>query len=168
MVTFRTRARYMESILAGLKEETTLTGGESLVEVTAAFPPQPEPDASPHWPPEIARQFKDAQNFIHDRVTPSIILGVCRTILDVVTRKLGADERASLKVRIDKLSEKGVITRPLAEWAHDLRLDGNSALHEASGEEADAREYVEFLRMLLNMTFTLPARMAEKKSAPAD
>ena len=61
--------------------------------------------------------------------------------------------------RIDELLEKNVITRPLADWAHALRLDGNQAAHDLHGTRAEAEQYVAFLRMFMELTFSLPERI---------
>lgn len=164
MVVFRTRRRYLDSIIKNLDSTTPLLGGESLIRINSMFPPQPEAEEDPHWPVEIRRHFRDAQDMLMNKMSPSIIIGVCRTVLDVVTRKLEADAK-TLSGRIDQLRDRAVVTIPIADWAHSLRLEGNAAVHEAEGTESDAREYIEFLRMLMNIAFTLPARIAEKRHA---
>src|SRR5690606_35788775 len=128
-------------------------GGSSLVNVLEVHPKPREPQTNPHWPAEITRQFSEAQRFVSQKVTPSIIISVCRTVLDVATKRLGAPESETLYKRIEFLASQGTITSPIKDWAHELRLDGNSATHDAIGDEQQASEYVEFLKMLLNMTF---------------
>jgi hypothetical protein len=100
---------------------------------------------------------------LNQGITPSIITGVCRTVLDVVTKKLGAKESDTLFKRIEFLRDNSTITQPIRDWAHELRLDGNAATHDAVGDANEAREYVEFLRMFLNMAFTLPARIEARR-----
>lgn len=46
---------------------------------------------------------------------------------------------------------------PIKDWAHEIRLDGNAAAHNGIGGKSAADEYVEFLKMFLNMAFSLPA-----------
>ena len=47
----------------------------------------------------------------------------------------------------------------LAEWAHIIRDDGNSATHEARGTQQEAEELVEFTKLFLQYTFEFPARV---------
>jgi hypothetical protein len=164
LIVFKTRRVAYESIKQIIKAgEGAIFGGSSVVSVQEVHPPPATPDADPHWPEEIIRHFADAQRMLDQGFTPSIIISACRTVLDIVTKKLGAKEGDTLFKRIEFLRDASVITEPISDWAHALRLDGNAATHDAIGDENEAREYVEFLRMLLNMTFALPARIEAKR-----
>lgn len=162
MIVFSARPDHLDSIIECLDQTAPLKGGASLVTVSGMYPPQPETDDDPHWPAEIRREFRDAQTMLMSNVSPSIIMVACRTILDVVMRKLGASE-GTLHQRINLLQARAVITTPLADWAHKLRLDGNEAVDEAKGERDEAAEFVEFLRTLMNVTFSLPAKIARQQ-----
>lgn len=162
LVVFNTKERYLDNILKRLNEPACLLGGEGLIKVTSTWPPQPEPEQDPHWPEPARQHFKDAQTMLMSGISAATVIGACRTVLDLLTKQLGQTDGNLLK-RIDALKENGVITQPIADWAHGLRLDGNAAVHDGEGNEDDAREYIEFLRMLLNVTFTLPARINQKK-----
>ncbi|RWN30155.1 MAG: DUF4145 domain-containing protein [Mesorhizobium sp.] len=164
LALFEVPRNLMRALIASIGKTESVAGAESALQVIEFLPRVPEPDSDPHWPEEVKRHFSDAQKMLATKMTPSIITGVCRTILDVVTKKLGA-EKGSLFERIDKLLADGTITGPLAAWAHELRLDGNAAIHEAVGEEDDAAEFVEFLKTLMNVAFTLPARITEKRAS---
>ncbi|MGV1803857.1 DUF4145 domain-containing protein [Agrobacterium vitis] len=164
LIVFKARRVGYESIKQIIKSgDGAIFGGANTVSVQEVHPTPPVPDADPHWPDEITRQFADAQRMLSQGITPSIVIAVCRTVLDIVTKKLGAKESDSLFKRIEFLRVSSIITAPISDWAHELRLDGNAATHDAIGSENEAREYVEFLRMLLNMTFTLPSRIAAKR-----
>jgi len=163
MFLFDVRRSHLRSIQENLAAPEHLMGGESLVRIKCVHPPQPCVDEDPHWPEAAVQPFKDVQKMLMSGITPSIIIGVCRTVLDVVTRELGASE-GTLKQRIDALQEQAVITTPIADWAHTLRLDGNEAVHAAKGERDNAPEYIEFLRTLMNVTFSLPAKIARQRA----
>lgn len=123
----------------------------------------------PHasWPPKIAALFNRAREMAQKGDLPFFIFGACRTTLDVVTRQLGATT-GNLKDRIDQLRAKGIITEHLAAWAHEIRLDGNEALHEGDIGDPDAPEqakkYVAFLELLLHVTFELPETIKKAKT----
>ncbi|MER8964459.1 DUF4145 domain-containing protein [Mesorhizobium sp. M0808] len=164
MIEFSLPRQYLRAAILAVGKTESVADLASRMTVGAVFPTFAEPDSDPHWPSEVRRHFEDAQRMLSARMTPSIIIGVCRTVLDVVTKKLGADQD-SLYRRIDHLRTAGTITEPLADWAHALRLDGNTAVHEGIGEENEAVEFVAFLKTLLNVAFTLPARIAEKRAS---
>lgn len=158
----------MENIKKNLKETEGLVGGDSLIKVTATHPPLREPDNDPAWPEELVRQFSDAQRMLDQNMTPSIIITTCRTVLDIATKKLDhalADK--ALQKRIDGLLHAGVITKPIADWGHAIRLDGNEAVHEGIGELEEAQQYVAFIKMFLNMTFALPRRIEARQNTKA-
>ncbi|MGV1939541.1 DUF4145 domain-containing protein [Agrobacterium sp. 22-211-1] len=164
LIVFKAERATYESIKNLItKGDGAILGGFKSITVEEVHPAPARPDADPHWPEEITRQFVDAQNMLNQGITPSIITGVCRTVLDVVTKKLGAKESDTLFKRIEFLRDSSVITQPISDWAHALRLDGNAATHDAVGDANEAREYIEFLRMFLNMAFALPARIEAKR-----
>ena len=164
MIVYRATRRDFDNICHLTRNHDGHLKGTSPLEIIEAYPKPAEPDADPHWPEKIVRLFKDAQNMMYEKKTPSLITGACRTVLDISTKELGATNK-TLFDRINKLRTDGIITDPIRDWAHSIRLDGNSAVHEGEGEENDAKEYVEFLRMFLNMTFSLPARIEAKRQS---
>ena len=66
--------------------------------------------------------------------------------------------------RIDALATKGVITQDLREWAHQIRLDGNDAVHDEDPfKKEEAEELLDFTELFLTYVYTLPGRLAAKK-----
>ena len=167
LVIFKSKFRYFESLAKNLDNENPLIGGESLVEVIKILPEPPRPVILEGWPEEIVAQFADIQRMLHEGIHPSLIIGPCRSVLDIVTRKLGGKSRR-LVDRIDELLERNIITKPLADWAHALRLDGNEATHELQGTRSEAEQYVTFLRMFMELSFSLPERIKKVQEAGQD
>ncbi|MBW8285067.1 MAG: DUF4145 domain-containing protein [Rhizobium sp.] len=162
---FTTRKRYIEDIRKNLNETQGLVGGSTLITITATFPPVREPETDPAWPESLLRQFSDAQRMLDQDMTPSTITATCRTVLDIATKCLDDTlAKLSLQKRIDQLLSSGVITKPIADWGHAIRLDGNEAVHEGIGNRRDAEQYVAFLKMFLNMAFSLPKRISERSA----
>lgn len=98
------------------------------------------------------------------------VLTNCRGVMEVALQELetkaGAPpSKAPLIKRIDQLAGQGLITAGLAEWAHQIRLDGNRSAHELVGDPAVARAYVDFLKLFLEVSFDLPERISKMKSA---
>ncbi|UWR43679.1 DUF4145 domain-containing protein [Phaeobacter inhibens] len=136
-----------------------------IFKVLKQFPPEIEPDSDPLWPENVRRNFSDAQKMLAQGISPSIVLTTCGTVLELALKELDPDERGStLSKRIDKLHDKNIITSPVKDWAHDIRLDRNSAVHEGEGSGKDAAEYIEFLKLFFNMAFSLPNRISEKRN----
>ena len=158
LVIFKSKFKHFKSLAENLDNDHPLLGGESLVEVVKILPEPPQPVILEGWPEEIVAQFADIQYMLYEGKHPALIIAPCRAVLDIVTRRLGGKAKR-LVDRIDELLEKNVITRPLADWAHALRLDGNQAAHDLHGTRAEAEQYVAFLRMFMELTFSLPERI---------
>lgn len=65
-----------------------------------------------------------------------------------------------IEKRIDRMAAENRITPELQAWAHELRLDGNEAVHgddEATVEMTDQMH--EFCRFLLIYLYSLPAQV---------
>ena len=158
LVIFRSGFKHFKSLADNLDNERAFVDAENLVEVVKILPEPPRPVILEGWPEEIIAQFADIQYMLYEGKHPALIIGPCRAVLDIVTRRLGGKAKR-LVDRIDELLEKNVITRPLADWAHALRLDGNQAAHDLHGTRAEAEQYVAFLRMFMELTFSLPERI---------
>lgn len=74
-------------------------------------------------------------------------------------------EAWKIEKRIDRMAAEHRITRELQAWAHELRLDGNDAMHgdeEATEEMADQMH--ELCRFLLIYLYTLPLQVEGAKA----
>lgn len=124
-------------------------------------------------PAEIRRVLPDLIEDVNRRRNPVGSLTLCRSILEVALRELekvhglGSNKRSNIVTRVDRLKEAGVITSALAEWAHEIRLDGNQSAHELRGELALARAYSDFLLQFLDVAFELPRRIQILKAGKA-
>ena len=78
-------------------------------------------------------------------------------------------ENLSLYDRIGIAKKEGGLTPELAEWAHQIRLDGRVAVHEDepfSKEEAERLHT--FTNLVLQYLFTLPGMLAKAQGELAD
>lgn len=97
-----------------------------------------------------------------------------RKTLDVATRALDPDlKKFSLFHRIEKLAEDGMLTPAMRAWSHEIRLDGNDAVHDEKPEtEDDATISQRFAEAFLTYAFTLPAMVkanrAKRATSPED
>ncbi len=65
--------------------------------------------------------------------------------------------------RIDAAAESHLITREMAAWALEVRLDANDQRHADESadfpDEADAQKSIDFAKALAEFLFVLPARV---------
>lgn len=96
-----------------------------------------------------------------------------RKSLDVGTKILAPDKRTkNLYSRITELVDEGRLTSAIGAWSHEIRLDGNDAVHDEEPEtEHDANVMQRFTEALLIYSFTLPAMVEAnraKRNPPAN
>lgn len=103
-----------------------------------------------------------AASFVRGLYEPCVVM--CRKCIEAVCRELGATE-GSLRDRLDVLADAGQIDGKLLTWADGLRLIGNDAAHDldATIEQVDARDSLDFLEAILMYTFSLSRRFEEFK-----
>lgn len=89
-----------------------------------------------------------------------------RKALDVATKMIDPDLRSlPLFKRIEKMVSSSLLTPSMGEWAHEIRLDGNDAVHDENPEtQSDATSMQKFTEAFLTYTFTLP-RLVKKNRA---
>lgn len=134
------------------------TGGA--FEVSAIFPPSSALQVHPAWP-EIARTHLPelVEDLARNR-EPARILAGTRTVLDIILKDLlGKDMPKGRSSAIELLRDKGLATESLAHWAKQLWKDGSDASHDAKGERAQASAYLDFLKVLLQIAYVLPAEI---------
>ena len=75
----------------------------------------------------------------------------------------------SLYARIDAAAKDNLITKEMASWAHEIRLDANDQRHADENaplpNAADAEKVIEFASALVQFLFVLPARVAGGRQA---
>ena len=133
--------------------------------ILKTLPKPEEPEIHEHYPERIKVLFSDLQDMARQNRTPSLIVTGCRSVLEVACGELGGEGKNFFS-RIDDLLAKNILTQPLADWAHRLRLDGNAAVHEIEATPEQATELIEFIKLFLEVTFVLPRRIAAKVQSP--
>jgi len=93
-----------------------------------------------------------------------------RKSMELALRAFSPDIDAwKIEKRIDRMASEHRITPELQTWAHELRLDGNEAVHgeeEATAEIADQMH--ELCKFLLIYLYTLPAEVANAQARRAE
>jgi len=89
-----------------------------------------------------------------------------RKTLDVAT-KIACPEGRSLNLfnRINKMVQDGAISAAMGDWSHEIRLDGNDAVHDDEPEtEGDARTSYKFTEAFLTYAFSLPKLVSDNRA----
>lgn len=89
-----------------------------------------------------------------------------RKSLDVATKLISPEARtATLFKRIELLVTAGHLTPAMGEWAHEIRLEGNDAVHDETPEtHDDVAAMQKFAEAFLTYVFTLP-KLVERNRA---
>ena len=133
---------------------------------TRIFPEPISNDAPQYTPKNVADDFKEAKFCMsHGSIKSACIMA--GSALETACVQFGATS-GGLKQKIDKLLADGVISRSLAEWAQEIRGIRIDAAHHAERNstvtQSDAEEAVYFTEMVLTYLYTLPGRIAARRS----
>ena len=96
---------------------------------------------------------------------PRASAAMARRTLEAIATAFGAADGA-LFARIEGLASRGVLPQTLADWAHEVRLVGNTGAHFDPIEDVavdDAREMLGFLRELMHYLYVLPAELKRRR-----
>ncbi len=118
--------------------------------------------------PERARVYlTQAVQSIHSP-SGAVMLAACA--VDAMLKNKSYVE-GSLYTRIDKAAEDHLITKDMAKWAHEVRLDANEQRHPDPDTglptEKDAERSIAFVKALGEFMFVLPARVTRGLAAAA-
>ena len=122
--------------------------------------PQEDSIALESVPKMVARPYLDAcRSYQVKLYDPCVIM--CRKCVEAVCREYG-ESKGSLSQRLERLRKSGVIDNAILDWANELRLAGNVAAHldsKSQISEQDAKDVLEFARVLLLYVFELQNRL---------
>lgn len=88
-----------------------------------------------------------------------------RKTLDVATKTVSPSLRnLTLFKRIESLVDTGLLTPAMGDWSHEIRIDGNDAVHDDQPEcENDARAAHQFTEAFLIYAFSLPQKVEKNR-----
>ncbi|PIW55628.1 MAG: hypothetical protein COW16_05100 [Sphingomonadales bacterium CG12_big_fil_rev_8_21_14_0_65_65_10] len=67
--------------------------------------------------------------------------------------------------RINFMVEENLLTKAMGDWSHEIRLDGNDAVHDEEPEtESDAIAMHKFAEAFLRYSFSLPSMVARNRA----
>ncbi|MBP7081081.1 MAG: DUF4145 domain-containing protein [Rhodocyclaceae bacterium] len=137
--------------------------------VVTACAPKHNMEVAEHFPlslhvdediPERPRAFlQQANESLH---APAGAVMLAASAVDSMLKLKGFTD-GNLYTRIEKAASDHVITKDMATWAHDVRLDANDQRHadEAAElpSEGDAKRAIDFATALAEIMFVLPNRV---------
>ncbi|MBI0141913.1 DUF4145 domain-containing protein [Bifidobacterium sp. W8106] len=115
-------------------------------------------------PTEIASVASEAYSCCSISAYRSAVL-MARTVLEATAKDKGVTS-GSLYEKIDELAAKTIITRQLAEEAHEIRLLGNDMAHgdlNTPVSKEDAEEILGFLDSVLDYVYQQPIAIERRK-----
>lgn len=131
--------------------------------------PELEVLAAPaNTPDKAARAFVEASHAKRSKLWNAACSSY-RRCMELALKQFAPDVEAwKLERRIDKLAAEHRITPAIQEWAHELRLDGNEALHGEEDATEDMAEQMHHLtHFLLTYLYTLPQQIAQLRARRA-
>jgi hypothetical protein len=116
--------------------------------------PTDEGGLAGHVPESVEVSFSEARACFKAKAYTACAI-MCRKALEGLCASLDV-RTGSLKEKLEKLKENGLIEEQLFKWANALRLFGNDAAHDVSItiQLEDARDTLEFTRALIEYVFT--------------
>ena len=92
---------------------------------------------------------------------------MCRRAVQASAKSLNASGNSLIK-QIDDVADKGKITEPLKEMAHQIRKIGNDGAHPdddllKDATEQDASEIIEFVHEYFNHVYVMPEKLKAMK-----
>jgi len=130
--------------------------------------PTVNPSAPDGVPPNIASFFaQGAENFRAARWDAAGAM--FRKTLDVATKQVAPElAKKSLFDRIDQMAKDSILTPAMRDWSHEIRLDGNGAVHDDEPEtEPDALAAYKFTEAFLNYAYSLPQLVSNNRAKRA-
>jgi hypothetical protein len=122
-----------------------------------------------HWPDDVGRYWMQARRSLEGKNWDAASL-MARSAIQLIMRYQKA-KGTNLKQEIDDLADKGLLPPVMKEWSHEVRLLGNDSAHPTPGDKGsdqkDAKDVVEFLSVLLTLTYDLPNQIAEYRGRKA-
>ena len=96
---------------------------------------------------------------------------MCRRALQAAALDKEASPDRKLLHQIDELATKGVITNPLKQMAHAIRLTGNIGAHpDEDGlkdvTDTDADDIVQFTKEFFHHIYVMPAKLKARETRP--
>lgn len=112
------------------------------------------------WPESIGKLWTELKECMNISTYQAAAM-TARSLLQAILRNIGSSDDRLIDA-IDSLQHKGKLSDTMINWAHQIRLLGNEAVHpdaETEIDPQDVRDVVNFIDFLLEYLYTLPKRI---------
>jgi hypothetical protein len=156
------------ALVVGRRMSTSGDHNYGLVDFYPAGSPNDAVDSN--VPSGIAEDLREALRCRWVKAYRAAVVMCRRAIQSACVDKEMAD--AKLQNQIDEMATKGLITEPLKQWAHEVRLGGNDGAHPYKDGlkdviEQDADEIIQFTGEFLHHIYVMPAALAARQASRA-
>jgi hypothetical protein len=135
--------------------------------VLISIPKFEEKSAPSHTPPDIARLYKQAAsaNSRQEFEAAGFLYG---KVLESSIKQLDPTITGPLAKRIEILSQNGILSSDVTNWAHEIRIIRNDAVHEIEQPSAeDVLAVAEFTEAFLLVVYTMREKFKARQSKKA-
>jgi uncharacterized protein DUF4145 len=119
-----------------------------------------------HWPEDIGRHWLQARRSLEGQNWDAASL-MARSAIQLIARYQKA-KGANLKQEINDLASRGILPPIMKDWSHEVRELANESAHPDPGSKGttskDAHDVVEFLSVLLQITYDLPHQIKQYRA----
>jgi hypothetical protein len=132
--------------------------------VITSFPAFEEKAAPLHTPSDIARLYKQAASAAarQELEAAGFLYG---KVLESSIKQLDQNITGPLAKRIEMLSQKGILSEDLTNWAHEIRIIRNDAVHELTQPSPeDVAAIAEFAEAFLLVVYTMREKFKARQS----
>jgi hypothetical protein len=152
-------------LIVGRKNNPTQS---AVVEINVYPLGKPDETVDKSVPESVADDFKEALRCYFIKAYKATAV-MCRRAIQTSALELTASGNRLID-QIDNLAEKGKITEPLKDFAHEVRLTGNDGAHPdkdglSNITEKDAKDIVEFTQEYLHHVYVMPAKLKARRSS---
>ncbi len=128
---------------------------------------KPNDSVDPAVPAGIAEDFSEALRCQWVNAYRATVV-MCRRAIQATALEKGAAPQEKLIDQIDELAGKGILTEPLKQMAHEIRLTGNEGAHPDEGglndvTGPDANDIIEFTREYFHHVYVMPAKLKARR-----
>ena len=148
-----------------LSLEAQLVLGAENLQLRSFYPKPTVPEAPEHLPENVQIYYLEAVANV--KTSPNAAGAMFRTALEegLKTIHSSAKKKETLQNRIDSAAAAGRITQDLAKWSHQVRVEGNNAVHaDAPFTREEAKNLHRFTELVMMYLFTLPGMLKERRA----
>lgn len=120
-----------------------------------------------HLPADVGSLYNEARNCMKVSAFTAAALATRKLLMNVAVSQ-GANPNETFQSYVQFLADKGFVPPSGKGWVDHIRSKGNEATHEIPAiSEADAKDILTFMEMILRLVFDYPNRVPGHGSTAA-